>query len=120
MSRKWEPGDVALVTTASGLTFGSPSQALRGSVPYTLNLDLSGDQATTSRFLVFRQKTDTTPAVVLVDRPFQTGTSQYTGDIDTTLMPDGDAQQIVLVLADNSGTAIAGSSAKSSATSLTR
>jgi hypothetical protein len=78
-------------------------------VPYTVDLDLSGDQLRTARFVVFRQKTDTSPAVVLVDRPYVTGTVQYTGTLDTATLPDGDAQQLVLVLADAAGTAIPGS-----------
>jgi hypothetical protein len=91
------------------LTLGSPSEALRGTVPYTVDLDLSGDQLRSARFVVFRQKTDTSPAVVLVDRPYVAGTAQYTGTLDTATLPDGDAQQLVLVLADAAGTAIPGS-----------
>jgi len=91
------------------LAIGSPSASLHGVVPYTVHLDLSGDQQAATRLLVARSGVQGEQAVVLADRAITSGTTEYTGTIDTTVLPDGIGQQLVLVLLDAAGNAIPGS-----------
>ncbi len=101
---------VTTVTYVRGvrLRLGTTSEALRGTVPYTVTLDRSGDQLGATRLLLLRPRTETAAAVVLADRPLVSGTSEYTGTVDTTLLPDGDGTSLLLVLADDKGTAVPG------------
>lgn len=91
------------------LTVGSPSSALRGSVDYRVDLDLSGDQLKATRFLVFRPRVGDVEPIVLADVQVVSGQVTYTGTLDTTKLPDGDGQSIFLVLADAAGDAVPGS-----------
>jgi hypothetical protein len=99
---------VQQVTYVSGakLEVGPPSAAISGLAPYTVTIDPSGDQLTTTRFVVFAPKTAEHEPIILVDRPYTPGTTTYTGTIDTYKLPDGDLQQLVLVLADSQGAAV--------------
>lgn len=102
---------ISAVTYVAGVTMtvGAPSSAVRGSAPYHLDLDLSGDQTGAHRAVLFLPRTDTTEPVVLVDLPLVAGQTRYEGTIDTTKLPDGDGQQLVLVLADATGAPVPGS-----------
>lgn len=104
---------VAAVTYVRGVTLslGSPSEALRGTVPFTVGLDRSGDQAAGTRIVLFRARTETAEAVVLADRAVDASATSVEGTVDTTLVPDGDAQAFLVVLADARGAAVPGAQA---------
>lgn len=102
---------VSSVSYVAGMTMsiGAASSAVRGPAAYRIDLDLSGDQTGAHRVVLFRPRTDTSEPVVLVDVPLVAGQTRYEGTIDTTALPDGDAQQLVLVLADATGAPVPGS-----------